>query len=61
MLVLNRKLNESIIIGDGVRVTVVEVMGNRVRLGIVADKSIPVDRDEIRERIERENRRNQGQ
>jgi carbon storage regulator len=49
MLVLTRKLNEVIVIGDDVRITVVEVAPGRVKLGIVAPKSIKVDRAEIHE------------
>lgn len=57
MLVLSRRIGESIIIGDGdneVRVTVLSVMGNQVRLGIGADKSIPVHREEIADRIKKD-------
>jgi carbon storage regulator len=46
MLVLSRKKNESVFIGD-VTVTVVEIRGDRVRLGIVAPKEVPVHRQEI--------------
>lgn len=54
MLVLARKRNESIVIGQGgeaVTVTVVEIRGDKVRLGIVAPKSIPVHRQEIYDEI----------
>ncbi|MBN2024048.1 MAG: carbon storage regulator [Pirellulales bacterium] len=47
MLVLSRKRNESIRIGQGVFVTVVEIRGDKVRLGIDAPKEIPVWRTEI--------------
>jgi carbon storage regulator len=47
MLVLTRKLNESIIIDGNITLTVVEVRGNRVKLGIVAPGEIPVMREEI--------------
>ena len=47
MLVLSRKLGESIRIGDNIEVTVVEVKGNRVRLGITADRSVSVVRSEL--------------
>lgn len=50
MLVLMRMLNEDILIGNDVVVTVVEIRGSKVRLGIQAPKGIPVDRREIRER-----------
>jgi carbon storage regulator len=54
MLVLSRKKNESIVIGDGIEITVVEVRGSVVRLGIKAPASVPVHRDEVRRRIDRE-------
>ena len=50
MLVLSRKLHESIVINDNIRVTVVAVKGDRVRLGIVAPRDVTVDRSEVHER-----------
>jgi len=50
MLVLTRKLGEEIVIGDGIRVKVVAVQGDRVRLGVDAPRSIPVDRLEVHRR-----------
>lgn len=47
MLVLTRKLNESIVIDGNITLTVVEVRGNRVKLGIVAPGDVPVMREEI--------------
>lgn len=47
MLVLTRKPSEVIIIGDSIRITVVEIRGNRVRLGIEAPRDVPVARQEI--------------
>lgn len=47
MLVLSRSKNESIIINHNIRVCVVEVRGDRVRLGIEAPKDVPVHRDEV--------------
>lgn len=47
MLVLTRKTNQSVMIGDDVEVTVLAVMGDKVRLGIQAPREIPVFRDEI--------------
>jgi carbon storage regulator len=47
MLVLSRKSNESIIINNNITVTVVEIRGDKVRLGIVAPKEIPVHRQEV--------------
>ena len=57
MLVLSRKKNESIIIRDDIVVTVVEVRGDKVRLGIDAPQDIPVHRQEVYEAIQRENRK----
>jgi carbon storage regulator len=47
MLVLTRKLNESIIINDDIRITVVGIRGNHVRLGIEAPDSVPIFREEL--------------
>ncbi len=47
MLVLSRKKNETIVINNDITVTVVEIRGDKVRLGIVAPKEIPVHRQEI--------------
>jgi len=47
MLVLSRKLNESIVIDGDIRVTVVSVHGNQVRLGVQAPQSVPVFREEL--------------
>jgi carbon storage regulator len=57
MLVLSRQRDESIIIGDNVVVTVVDIRGDKVRLGIDAPGEIPVHRQEVYEAIRRENRR----
>lgn len=54
MLVLSRKRDESIIIGDGVRITVVDIRGDKVRLGIDAPKEVAVHRAEVYRAIERE-------
>jgi len=54
MLVLSRQKDESIIIGDDVEITIVDVRGDKVRLGITAPKSITVHRKEIYEAIQRE-------
>ena len=50
MLVLSRRIGEEIIINDNIRVTVVAVKGDRVRLGIVAPRDVTVDRSEVHER-----------
>lgn len=57
MLVLSRQRDESIIIGDNVVVTVVDVRGDKVRLGIEAPVEISVHRREVYEAIQRENRK----
>jgi carbon storage regulator len=54
MLVLSRQKDESIIIGDDVEVTIVDVRGDKVRLGITAPKEISVHRKEVYEAIQRE-------
>ena len=54
MLVLSRQKDESIMIGDNVEVTIVDVRGDKVRLGITAPKEIPVHRREVYEAIQRE-------
>jgi len=54
MLVLSRQKDESIMIGDDVKITIVDVRGDKVRLGISAPKEIPVHRIEIYEAIQRE-------
>jgi len=58
MLVLARAENETIRIGDDIEIVVVSIRGNRVRLGIKAPKSIPIDRQEVYEskKLEGENK-----
>lgn len=56
MLVLSRKKNESIIIDDNIIITVVEVRGDKVRLGIQAPKEVPIHRSEVFEAIQHEQR-----
>jgi len=56
MLVLSRQRDERIMIGDEVTVTVVDIRGDKVRLGIEAPAEVPVHRREIYEAIQRENR-----
>ena len=51
MLVMSRKCNESIVINDNIKVTVGEIRGDKVQLGIEAPKSVPVHREEIYNRI----------
>jgi carbon storage regulator len=57
MLVLSRQRDESIMIGDNIVVTIVDIRGDKVRLGIEAPTEIPVHRQEVYEAIQRENRR----
>lgn len=51
MLVLSRKTNEQVIIGDDVTITVIDVRGDRVRIGITAPRELAVHRREVAERI----------
>ena len=57
MLVLSRQRDESIMIGDTIVVTIVDIRGDKVRLGINAPSEIPVHRQEVYEAIQRENLR----
>lgn len=51
MLVLTRKAKQEILIGNDIRITVVELHGNRVRIGVTAPKQVPVLRAEVLERV----------
>lgn len=53
MLVLSRKKNESIVINDNITIIVVEIRGDKVRLGIEAPKDVPVHRKEVYDAIKR--------
>jgi len=57
MLVLSRHRDESIMIGDDVVITIVDIRGDKVRLGIDAPQDIPVHRQEVYDAIKRENQR----
>ena len=56
MLALSRKANESIIIGNDIEITVLEVKGEQVKIGIKAPKSIPVYREEVYQQIKESNK-----
>ncbi len=55
MLILTRRVGETLMIGDGVTVTVLGVKGNQIRIGVNAPKHVPVHREEIYNRIQRAN------
>lgn len=57
MLVLTRRLGESINIGDNIKITVVDIDGKQVKIGIEAPKDITIFREEVYERIKKENLR----
>ncbi|MDB6061786.1 MAG: carbon storage regulator [Verrucomicrobiaceae bacterium] len=54
MLVLSRRLGETLIIGDDIKITVLGISGNQVRLGIAAPKDVSVHREEVYRRIQDE-------
>jgi carbon storage regulator CsrA len=55
MLILTRRIGETLMVGDAVTVTVLDVKGNQVRIGINAPKSVQVHREEVYQRIQNEN------
>lgn len=56
MLALARKMNQSIIIGNDIEITLLEIKGDQVKLGITAPKSVPIYRKEIYAQIQEENK-----
>ena len=58
MLVLSRKKNESIVINDDITIVIVEIRGDKVRLGVEAPKEIPVHRREVYDAIKRAEKEN---
>lgn len=57
MLILARKLNERIVIGDDIEISVVEIKGDQVKLGVSAPRDVKVYRHEVYEAIQEENRK----
>ena len=56
MLALARKVNQSIVLGNDIEITLLEIKGDQVKLGINAPKSVPIYRKEIYDQIQEENR-----
>jgi len=57
MLALARKLNQSIVIGNNIEITLLEIKGDQIKIGINAQKSVPIYRKEIYEQIQEENKK----
>jgi len=60
MLILTRKLGESIAIGDQIKVSLLEVQGKQVKIGVMAPPAVPIHRQEVYEKIQVENHRASG-
>lgn len=56
MLALSRKLGESIVIGKDIKVSILEIKGDQIKIGIDAPKNVPIYREEIFKQIEEENK-----
>lgn len=56
MLILSRKINETIVIGDAIHVTVIDIKGDQVKLGIEAPRHVKLYRKEVYDAIQQENR-----
>ena len=54
MLILSRKIDQSIMIGDNVKIMIIDIRGDKVRVGVEAPKDIPVHREEIYTTIQKE-------
>jgi carbon storage regulator len=54
MLILTRRANEKLMVGDDVTVTVLSISGNQVRIGVNAPRHVPVHREEIYEKVKRQ-------
>lgn len=57
MLILTRRVGETLCIGDAIKVVVLGVKGNQVRVGVTAPPDVPVHREEVFERIQRDRKR----
>lgn len=56
MLVLSRKINQSIVIGDNIEIMLVDIRGDQIKLGISAPKTVKIFRKEVYEEVENQNR-----
>ena len=56
MLALSRKLGESIVIGKDIKISILEIKGDQIKIGIDAPKNVPIYREEIFKQIEEENK-----
>lgn len=61
MLILTRRIGETLMVGDEVTITVLGVKGNQVRIGVNAPKDVAVHREEIYQRIQREKGSDEGE